>query len=280
MTLQSEGNLRKLLESVPHGFYVDSKWMAANGIARQSTTKYLKSGWLERAAHGLFRRPVHGDSGGAVEMPDWELLALSMQRLMNYDVHVGGTTALRRMGHGHYVAMADNAPVFLYGDKLPGWLKSVETNARFELRNRKLFSDARLGVDAGMATDDGPHTAPPWRWSLTLSSPERAILEALNELPGTESFHTLDMMFQGLVNLRPRKTTALLEACTSIQVKRLFFVFADRHAHAWRKHVDDGAVNLGSGDRSFIKGGKLHPKFRITVPPEFLPQADGGVDEQ
>lgn len=262
---------------MPHGFYVDSKWMAANGIARQSTTKYLKSGWLERAAHGLFRRPVHGDSDSSVEMPDWELLVLSMQRLMGNDVHVGGATALRRKGYGHYVSMTDGAQVFLYGDKLPGWIKSVETNARFELRNRKLFSDTDLGVETGVAADNA---APPWRWSLTMSSSERAILETLNELPDAESFHNLDMMFQGLVNLRPRKMTALLEACTSIQVKRLFFVFADRHAHAWRKHVDDGAINLGSGDRSFFKGGKLHPTYRITVPAEFLPQAVGGADDE
>ena len=104
-----------------------------------------------------------------------------------------------------------------------------------------------------------------------MSSPERALLEALNELPIKESFHNIDMMFQGLVNLRPRCMIAALEACNSIQVKRLFFVFADRHDHAWRKHIDETSINLGSGDRSFTKGGKLHPKYRITVPPEFLP---------
>ena len=148
-----------------------------------------------------------------------------------------------------------------------------------ELRNLKLFSSSDIGIDTGMSPKDGPHAQPPWRWSLRMSSPERAILEALKELPETESFHTIDMMFQGLVNLRPRSITALLDACTNIQVKRLFFVFADRHDHAWRKHVDDSAVDLGSGDRSLVKGGRLHPKYRITIPEDLMPTTKGGEDE-
>jgi hypothetical protein len=280
MELQKEQNLRNLLESVPHGFFVDSKWLGSQGISRQLATKYLKSGWLTREAHGLYRRPVQSSTEIAAEIPDWELLVLSMQVLMQYEVHVGGTTALRRRGHGHYVTMGADERVFLYGDKIPGWLKSVQTNAKFELRNRKLFSKPDASLDTGMKPNDGPHAQPPWRWSLTMSSPERAILEALNELPINESFNNIDMMFQGLVNLRPRRIMAALEACNSVQVKRLFFVFSDRHDHAWRKHIDETSVNLGSGDRSFVKGGKLHPKFRITVPSEFLPHPREEQDGQ
>ena len=64
------------------GFFVDSRWLNAQGISRQLVTKYLKSGWLERAAHGLYRRPVHVAEGDAIELPDWEMLVLSMQHLM------------------------------------------------------------------------------------------------------------------------------------------------------------------------------------------------------
>lgn len=279
MRLQKEENLKNLLESVPHGFFVDSKWLNAQGISRQLVAKYLKSGWLERAAHGLYRRPVHGLEETAVELPDWEMLVLSMQHLMGYGVHVGGSTTLRRRGHGHYVSMGQNERVFLYGANLPGWIKSVQTNAEFELRNLKLFSDPDIGLDKALSPEDGPHAQTPWRWSLKTSSPERAILEALRELPETESFHTVDVMFQGLVNLRPRSITALLAVCTNVQVKRLFFVFADRHNHAWRKHVDEKTVDLGSGDRSLVKGGKLHPKYRITIPADLMPTVKGDENE-
>lgn len=34
--------------------------------------------------------------------------------------------------------------------------------------------------------------------------------------------------------------------------------------------------NLGTGDRALITGGKIHPRYRIVVPPEFvdIPTAD------
>ena len=38
---------------------------------------------------------------------------------------------------------------------------------------------------------------------MILSSPERAILELLDELPKRESFHQADMLMEGLTNLRP-----------------------------------------------------------------------------
>ena len=60
-----------------------------------------------------------------------------------------------------------------------------------------------------------------WRWRVQASSPERAILEALDELPRHASFDNLDKIFEGLVSLRPRPLTALLCACRSIKVRRL-----------------------------------------------------------
>jgi len=78
-----------------------------------------------------------------------------------------------------------------------------------------------------------------------------------------------------LSGLRPKLLTESLKGCRSVKVKRLFFVFADRHDHAWRKHLGAAEFDLGSGDRGFIKGGRLHPEYRITVPPEFMPAAAG-----
>ena len=61
-------------------------------------------------------------------------------------------------------------------------------------------------------------------------------------------------------------------------LKRLFFVFADRHDHPWRKRLDPAEFNLGSGDRALVKGGKIHPLYRIMVPKEFVTaEADDGA---
>ena len=105
-----------------------------------------------------------------------------------------------------------------------------------------------------------------WDWPLALSTPERACLEMLDELPGRESFEQVDKLFESLAGLRPRRLQQLLTGCKSVKVKRLFFFFADRHGHAWAKHLDKDKVDLGKGKRSLVKGGRLDPGYQITVP--------------
>jgi Transcriptional regulator, AbiEi antitoxin, Type IV TA system len=87
-------------------------------------------------------------------------------------------------------------------------------------------------------------------WQLTASTPERALLEMLDELPGRESFHQVDILMEGLSALSPQRLQMLLADCGSVKVKRLFFWFAARHPHAWVKQVDRSAVDLGTGKRA------------------------------
>jgi hypothetical protein len=105
-----------------------------------------------------------------------------------------------------------------------------------------------------------------WDWPLTLSTSERAVLELLDELPDRESFHQADKLMEGLANLSPRRLQKLLEDCRSVKVKRLFFFFADRHAHAWLKRLERKRIDLGKGKRMLVRGGKLDSKYEITVP--------------
>ena len=116
------------------------------------------------------------------------------------------------------------------------------------------------------------------RWPIRASSPERAILEALDELPNRASFDTLDKVFEGLATLQPKQLMALLTLCRSVKVRRLFFVFADRHRHPWRKHLDTSHIDFGSGPRALAAGGKLHPTYRIYVPGKLMPAADTEAD--
>lgn len=264
--------LKLLLQAVPPGFLVDSRWFAARNIHRSSVHDYARRGWLERVTHGVYRRPVQAGAAGT-EVQDWRILVLSLQHIMGYPVHVGGMTALRQAGYAHYLRLAGDEPVFLYGARIPTGVTKVPVQALFTPRSLKLFADARLGVEDGHRGRDAAASDLPswWRWPLRVSSPERAVLEALNELPEHESFHNLDLVFESLTTLRPRRLTSLLARCTSIKAKRLFFVFADRHDHAWRKHLQAETSGLGRGDRALVKGGKLHPKYRIMVPADFVP---------
>ena len=266
MAQQRQERLKPLLDDLPPGYVADAAWLTARGIDRKSILQYEQRGWLEKLARGVYRRP---DTHRDVSARDWRRLVLSLQRVMGYDVHVGGRTALSLHGFDHYLSLGAETPrVYLYGD-VPSWLARLPNADRFETRTLSLFGGSKTGVDG---TGDEKQSSPPQRRlnNLVVSTPERAILEMLNELPAHESFHNVDAIFDGLVNLRPRLLEALLKECRSVKAKRLFFVFADQHDHAWRQYLDPDDYDLGSGPRALVEGGRLHPRYDITVPQELI----------
>ncbi|MBF7054133.1 type IV toxin-antitoxin system AbiEi family antitoxin [Halomonas sp. KAO] len=262
MSAHKDGKLKSTLEAVPPGFMIDSRWLERHEVSRFLARKYVDRGWLERVTRGVFLRPAPGT--GESDTVDWKTCLLSIQHIMGYDVHIGGMTALALQGYSHYLPLGGSVPVWVYGEEIPNWLTRLPLNAPLETRTTTLFSDSALGLTKGNAVSNLP-----WDWQLKMSSPERAILEVMDELPNHESFHNLDMVFESLTTLRPRTLSALLRSCRKIKVTRLFFVFADRHNHPWRKRLDPQEFNLGSGDRALVKGGRIHPRYRIMVPDEF-----------
>ena len=270
MAQQRQERLKPLLDDLPPGYVADAAWLTARGIDRKSILQYEQRGWLEKLARGVYRRPDTNRDVSAAD--DWRRLVLSLQRVMGYDVHVGGRTALSLHGFEHYLRLGAEAPrVYLYGD-VPSWLARLPGADRFETRTLSLFSGSKTGVDG---VDDKKQSSPKQRRlnDLVVSTPERAILEMLNELPVHESFHNVDAIFEGLANLRPRLLEALLQECRSVKVKRLFFVYADQHDHAWRKYLNPDDFDLGSGPRALVEGGRLHPRYAITIPPDLIDDA-------
>jgi len=265
--------LKPFLESVPPGFLTDTAWLRRSGIDSKSIHRYVERGWLEKIVHGVYRRSLGELGAVSPDAVDWQIPVLSLQNIMGCDVHLGGMSALGLHGHTHYLSLGGDARVYLYGE-VPKWLARLPSRTQFVVRSRVLFGGDPVGIeneDFEIKGGTGKASLSPWRWPIIVSSPERAVLEALDEVPDGVSFHALDMVFQGLVNLRPKRLMALLAACRSVKVKRLFFVFADRHAHSWVSALDKNAVNLGAGPRALVKGGRLHPVYRIYVPEEFVP---------
>ncbi|MCH8489432.1 MAG: type IV toxin-antitoxin system AbiEi family antitoxin [Oceanicaulis sp.] len=256
--------IKSVLDAVPPGALVDSKWLNRHHVADSLYHDYAKRGWLIRLARGVFIRP---DSTFDADQPlSWQAVTASMSMIMEMPFHVGGMTALGLHGYGHYAQLSGDARVTLYAEQLPGWLSRIKVDARFEERSLKLFADPVLGVE--------PLNNPGFRFggeaAFPVSNPERAILEALDELPDGAGFDQLDKVCQGLAGLSPRKLMALLTDCRKVKVVRLFFVFADRHGRAWLKHLDKSKLDFGKGDRQLVKGGKIHPAYRITVPAKFV----------
>lgn len=246
--------LNRLNQELPEGLIVDAAWLETRGYSASLRRKYVASGWLEKINHTVYRRPR-----GQL---DWRQVVISLQMLMGWPLVVGGRTALELRGLGHYLART-TSEVHLYGRKPPpAWLAKLDLDARFVSHNSaRLFSSED-------AADQEFSTLPwgQWNWPMALSSPERAVLELLDELPARESFHQVDKLFEGLSSLSPRRLQALLEVCGSVKVKRLFFFFADRHPHAWLKHLNKSSVDLGSGNRMLVRGGRLDAAYKITVP--------------
>ncbi len=267
MAERSTGKLNQL-QRLPEQVLVDAAWLERHGYSSSLRSQYVKSGWLTQVAPRVYRR---------VQEPlTWQQAVMSLRSFLGYPLTVGGRTALEEQGFSHYLGQRHE--VHLYGPvKPPGWLGKLKLEVRFVWHNAtRLFPEEPLDpFGPPLASNDilpgnfmiGPQGL---TWPLRLSSPERAFLELLDELPDHESFHQVDMLAEGLANLSPTRLKLLLAQCRSVKVKRLFFFFADRHRHAWRRHVDPTAFDLGAGKRALVPGGRLSKDYNITVPEDLL----------
>ena len=270
MAEQTQGKLNLLESLLPEGLLVDAAWLSARGYSSSLRRQYVTAGWLDQPTRRVYRR-----KRGSVS---WQQAVVSLQTILDYDLVVGGRTALELQGFAHYVRQ-ETKTVHLHGrTHHPLWLNTLPLDVEFVYHNAaRLFAhpaakptfgekDPSAAASVELPADLVAHPWGQWRWSLILSAPERALLELLDELPERESFHQVDKLVEGLSNLSPRRLEKLLRDCKSVKVKRLFFFFADRHAHAWLRHIDRKAIDLGKGKRMLVKGGKLNAKYQITVP--------------
>lgn len=274
MTVHIGKKLNRLEQELPEGLLVDASWLEQHGYSRSLRSQYVKSGWLEQPARGVFRRPRGNLS--------WEQVIISLQTLLQFPVSVGGRTALELQGYAHYLLHSQKT-IHLYSDKKkPGWVGQLPLNEKLIFHNRGRFLpkvESMPVLSLSFVNDDDNETELPgalrvthwghWQWPLILSTPERAILELIDELPNNETFHLVDVTMEGLVNLSPRRMQSLLEKASSVKVKRLFFFFADRHRHSWLSHIKRERIDLGKGKRMLVEGGKLDLVYQITVPEEF-----------
>lgn len=262
---------------------VDAAWLERHGYSASLRSRYVSAGWLELVMRGVYRRPP-GKLGAESEDEKlrWQPVVISLQTLLQYPVAVGGRTALEVQGFAHYLASGGPREVHLYGDAPPpAWLFKLPLESRFVFHNgKRLFPGHPVGHGPGgleWSPTTREHSASGeeslfrkpwghWNWPLTLSTPERAILELLDEVPRHETFHQADVPMEGLRTLSPRRLQSLLSGCRSIKVKRLFLWFAERHNHPWLKRLERGSIDLGHGKRMLVRGGKLDPKYLITVP--------------
>lgn len=274
MGSQNTGKLNWLQRNLPEGLVVDASWLERHGVSRQLRRKYVMNGWLLSLAPRVYGRPTQSEKN---EPLPWQQLVLSLNDLLNLPVSVGGRTALELQGLSHYLTASGPREAHLYTNQdLPGWVLHVCVNSQLVFHSaKKLFRSGEIPSGSGRTNTTAPTptnaslTQQPWgHWNLplTVSTPERAILELLDGVPNRETFHQADVLMEGLRNLSPKRLHALLTDCRSVKVKRLFLWFAERHNHAWLQKLDRSGIDLGKGKRMLVRGGKLDTKYNITVP--------------
>ena len=244
---------------------VSAHWLREHGYSTSLVARYVASGWLESPARGVYAR-----KGGVVV---WKGVLHSLQALEQLPLHAGGRYSLAWHGHEHYLRLGEAATVTLYGPaRLPGWVRHLKLDERFEHRGRGPFDLPPLAFTASVTAEalyehgleqegDTALSA-----SVILASDERAMLELCDAPPNAALVYEVDALMQGLPGLRPELVSRLLRHCRSVKAKRLFLALAERHAHPWFARLALEGVNLGSGKRVLVAAGRLHPKYHITLP--------------
>jgi hypothetical protein len=243
--------INQILSERPPNTLITNEWLRKKGVSRQLAGSYVRSGWFQKFGTGVYKRPK--------DEITWIGALYTLQVMNELPVYVGGRTALEVQGSAHYVRKNSRQKIVLWKEPdvwLPRWFKNHEWNVSIEVRSAKLFDDQNEGITKREIGGI----------QFLLSSPERATMEYLYDIPKDESFDEAHYIMEGLATLRPSVLQSLLENCRSIKVKRLFLHMAATYNHSWFKRLDESSIDLGSGKREIIKGGKLDKKYQIVVP--------------
>lgn len=248
--------INQLLKNLPPGTVVLQSWLETQGVGRKLSHRYVAAGWLERFGYGAYIR--------AGDTTTWRGAVYALQHHASARIWPGGATALQLQGFGQYLPLARET-IWLWsapGTHLPAWFRSHDWGVATRLRAVRLFPDEFGGFESDAR--DG--------FGIQMSSLERASFELAHEVTDAASFSWAAEHLQSLVSLRPGVMQQHLEVCQSVRAKRVLLFLGKYYRHAWVARINLSRVDLGSGKRQVVKGGRLDADFHITVPAEF---ADG-----
>lgn len=252
MASEKGTKINQLLKQWPSGTVAVLRWLEKRGAYQQLVHEYEKSAWIRRVGQGAFAK-----SGDKI---DWTGGLFALQNQLELPIYAGGKTALQLQGYAHFLPLGKGSTVFLFGPsatKLPAWFTHYQWGLNIRFASTRLF--------AGEATV-GLTTRDMGTFSIKVSAPERAMFEVLYFVPKEQSYEEARMLMEGLTTPRIKIVQTLLESCTSVKVKRLFMVLAEGCGHAWVRKLDISNVNFGKGKRMLVRGGRLDPKYNISVP--------------
>lgn len=251
MSTEKLSKINQLLSTQPLGTVLVSSWLTDQGYSPDLQKRYKKSRWFESIGTGaLIRYGDQVDYLGALH-------ALQMQ--LGLSVHPAAKTALSLQGKAHYLELSAKRAQLFGGatEHLPLWFRQHDWGLDIDYQKTTF-----LPSDLGLVEIN--HKS----FRVKISSPARAIMECLYLAPKSQPLVEVFELMEGLNNLRPASVQKLLEACSSIKVRRLFLYMAEKAGHQWLSYLDLNKVDLGSGKRSIVGDGVYIPKYQITVPAE------------
>ncbi|MDW7680717.1 MAG: type IV toxin-antitoxin system AbiEi family antitoxin domain-containing protein, partial [bacterium] len=136
----------------------------------------------------------------------------------------------------------------LRGERLPKWFREYDWGTKIIYSPTKLFSEP-----IPESFTEYTHK----EFSILVSSPERAAIEMMYQIPKQQGFDEASHIMENLAMLRPQLVQKLLELCPLIKAKRLFLYFAERYNHDWLSQLNTTKIDLGAGKRMIVKNGKL-----------------------
>ncbi len=230
---------------------MNSSWLEQQHISRSEQVMYVKSGWLRRIATGVYQF--------ANSTPTLFGALHSLEKQMALPYRIAASTALELHGYTHYVVMGKPQAFIAtpVEHHLPKWMKTYNWDRDIYEFSTKIIDDS---IGSTMVETDGLF--------LCASSPELAIMECLLLTPTCYTLMDIYHLMEMLTTLRPILVSQLLEKCSSVKVKRQFLYMAEKANHRWFSRLDLTNVTLGSGPRSFEKGGVKIKKYNIIVPRE------------
>lgn len=243
------------------GTVIVQPWLSMNGISPTLVQKYTQGNWLIKLRSGVYTRPG--------QEPEWQDAIYCLANQLNMPTRLAGLSSLTHQGKSHYFQLKNEIVWLNVQDKasVPRWFKAFPeitggkhqwgflTNSKFNVTDNDIVTLDIKGI------------------SLTASSPELAALEVLEAMPKLISFEHAAELFQGLTNLSPRKVESLLKRSHSVRSNRLYLFLGHYYSHPWVKRLNESVINLGSGKRQIVKGGKLDKHYQITVPEKFVSSA-------
>jgi len=220
--------LNRLYTHLAPGTPLTSEDLASLGISADLAVHYVRAGWLERMARGVYCRPN--------DPPALHPSVVLLQRAFE-GLHVGGKSALDWQGIRHYVAQR---PVLhLYGWKagrLPDWFTK-----RFPAQyHRKRLFEERPDALLHVRPFENRKGAP------LVSAPERALLELLSEVNVRQPLQEARELVESSYNLRATVLGELLKRCGSVKTVRLCLQLGRELSLPWVGKLDPSQLPTGS----------------------------------